>query len=302
VPVRWSRVAAFYGLTFALTHGAAACYRLGGGSWSSMSAFVAANALMLVPGLVALAFSTLAPREPLRATLGLSLRPNRWWLVAWLLPPLLMLATLGASLALPGVSYQPDMSGLATRLGFPAAEIARLRGRIGSIPLPPLAVFVLEGLVLGPTLGAIGGLGEELAWRGFLYHETRSLGFGRCSLVTGVLWWLWHVPLTLQGYGYPQHPIAGTFVLLLTLLLFSPILTHVRARSRSVIAPAILHGTADGTVMLTLALASGGSDLTTGWGSLSCVAVLAVTSVVLIAVRARKTPPRTPIAPRPGLG
>jgi len=37
----------------------------------------------------------------------------------------------------------------------------------------------------------------------------------------------------------------------------------------------ILHGTADMTVLLTLALVCGGSDLTVGWSSLSSVAVLA---------------------------
>jgi membrane protease YdiL (CAAX protease family) len=117
------------------------------------------------------------------------------------------------------------------------------------------------------------------------------MGFWRSSLFTGILWGLWHVPLTLQGYGYPSHPVSGTLVFLAYALLFAPVLTLVRLRAGSVIAPAILHGTANGTVLLTLAMVRGGGDLTTGWGTLSCVAVLlAVDSLILVAVSPSRGP------------
>jgi hypothetical protein len=44
-----------------------------------------------------------------------------------------------------------------------------------------------------------------------------------------------------------------------------------------------LHGTAAGTVLMTLALVRGGDDLTTGWGSLASIAVLVVVNLVLVA-------------------
>jgi membrane protease YdiL (CAAX protease family) len=275
------RIAAFYIATFGVTHVLSTAYRLRGGSWTSLDTFVVANGLMLIPGLCALAFTRWVLREPIVATLGLRLRPNRWWLVAWLAAPALMLATLGVSLLVPGTSYDPTMSGLGERLGFSAADAARLRAQIGHLGLPPLAAFLAQGLVLGPTLGAIAGLGEELAWRGLLHRELISTGFWRCVFVTGSLWALWHVPLTLQGYGYPHHPVAGTVVAIVYVLLFAPLMTFVRLRSGSVLAPAILHGTADTTVLLTLALVQGGGELTTGWGSLSCIVVLVLVNVFI---------------------
>jgi membrane protease YdiL (CAAX protease family) len=201
-------------------------------------------------------------------------------------------------LLLPGTSYDPTMNGLGQRLGFSAMDAARLRAQIGVLGLPPLASFVLQGLALGPTLGIIGGLGEELGWRGLLYGQLIPSGFWRCTIVTGLLWALWHVPLTLQGYGYPHHPLLGTAVAVIYIVLFAPLMTFVRMRAGSVIAPAILHGTADATVLLTLALVSGGGDLTTGWGSLSSIAVLVVVdAVIALVVRAdarvrRGWPPR----------
>jgi uncharacterized protein len=281
VPGLGRRIFTFYAATFAVTHIITTAYRLRGGSWSSLDTFVVANGIMLIPGATAFVFTRWIFRAPVRETLGLHFRPNRWWLAAWILPPALMLLTLGVSLLLPGTSYDPTMSGLGERLGFSAADAARLRAQIGFLGLPPLAGFLAQGLLLGPTLGIIGGLGEEIAWRGLLHRELIPSGFWRCALVTGALWALWHVPLTLQGYGYPHHPIIGTAVAVTYTMLFAPLLTFIRLRAGSVIAPAIFHGTADTTVLLTMALVGGGGELTTGWGSLSCIAVLAAINVML---------------------
>lgn len=281
------RIALFYGVVFGLTHAVTTAYRLGGGSWHSLDTFVVANGIMLIPGLGAFAFARWISPRPRRTTLGLRLRPNVWWLVAWLAAPALMLLTLGISLLWPGTSFDPTMSGLGPRLGFSVADGARLAGKIRALPVPPLAGFLLQGLLLGPTVGIIGGLGEELAWRGLLYQQLIARGFWRCTLITGLLWAVWHLPLTLQGYGYPQHPVLGTAVFILYVLAFAPLMTFVRLRGRSVLAPAILHGTADMTVLLTLALVRGGSDLTVGWGSLSGLAALALAGLAIAAASKR---------------
>ena len=62
-------------------------YRLRGGVWNSLDTFVVANGIMVIPGLTALVFTRWVFREPLRDTLGLKLKPNRWWLAAWLRRP-----------------------------------------------------------------------------------------------------------------------------------------------------------------------------------------------------------------------
>jgi len=284
VPGPGRRILAFYTATFALTHIITTAYRLRGGTWNSLDTFVVANGIMLIPGATALVFTRWVFREPVRPTLGLHFRPNRWWLAAWMLPPALMLVTLAVSLLMPGTWYDPTMSGLGERLGFSAADTARLRAQIGFLGLPPLAGFLAQGLLLGPTLGIVGGLGEEVAWRGLLHRELIPSGFWRCVLVTGALWALWHVPLTLQGYGCPQHPLLGTAVAVAYTMLFAPLLTFIRLRAGSVIAPAIFHGTADTTVLLTMALVAGGGELTTGWGSLSCIVVLLVVDTLIAVV------------------
>jgi len=298
------RIAVFYGVLFGVTHAVTTVYRLRGGSWHSLDTFVVANGIMLIPGLTALAFARWLSPQPRRTSLGLFLRPNRWWLVAWLAAPALMLLTLGISLLWPGTSFDPTMSGLGPRLGFSAADGARLAASVRAVPGPPLAGFLLQGMLLGPTVGLLGGLGEELAWRGLLHHQLISRGFWRCTLITGLLWAGWHLPLTLQGYGYPQHPVLGTVVFIGYVLAFAPLMTFVRLRGRSVLAPAILHGTADMTVLLTLALVRGGNDLTVGWGSLSCVLALVLTDLAIAAARPQwpaAAAPETSRSPRSGI-
>ena len=298
------RIAVFYAVLFGVTHAVTTVYRLRGGSWHSLDTFVVANGIMLIPGVTAVAFARWLSPDGRRVALGLFLRPNRWWLVAWLAPPALMLLTLGISLLWPGTSFDPTMSGLGPRLGFSAADGARLAATVRALPGPPLVGFLVQGLVLGPTVGLIGGLGEELAWRGVLYHRLISGGFWRCTLITGLLWALWHLPLTLQGYGYPQHPVLGTALFIVYVLAFAPLMTFVRLRARSVLAPAILHGTADMTVLLTLALVRGGSDLTVGWASLSGVMALALADLAIAALLPQwpaAGAPETSRSPRTGI-
>src|SRR5689334_19441593 len=91
---RGRRVALCYAVTFLVTHALSFGYLLSGGSFRRLDSFVFANLVMLVPGLVAAGLTRFVFRKPVRRTLGLSLRFNRWFLFAWWFPPLASLATL----------------------------------------------------------------------------------------------------------------------------------------------------------------------------------------------------------------
>jgi membrane protease YdiL (CAAX protease family) len=75
--------------------------------------------------------------------------------------------------------------------------------------LPPIGSLLAQALIVGPTLSAIAGLGEEAGWRGLLHRELSGLGFWRESWLVGLLWGAWHLPLVFEGYGFPNHPAAG---------------------------------------------------------------------------------------------
>lgn len=72
---------------------------------------------------------------------------------------------------------------------------------IGPWPLLPL-VFV-QTLLLGSPMG------EEIGWRGFALPRLQATrGALGASLVLGVVWGVWHLPLWLS----PTDPTSGTFV------------------------------------------------------------------------------------------
>lgn len=64
----------------------------------------------------------------------------------------------------------------------------------------PGVPFLLGFLVISLVTGAMG---EELGWRGFAlpWLQTRFNALG-ASLILGVVWGLWHLPLWFTGMGY----------------------------------------------------------------------------------------------------
>jgi len=276
---RVGRVVSYYAVTFFATHALVLAYLWSGGSFRRLDSFVFASSAMLVPGLVALCLTRFVFREPVALTLGFSLRFNRWFLVAWLLPPLLSLVVLRVGLAMPGTSYSAQLAGLSARFELNAEQLRSLAPSIGS--LPPVASLLVQGILLGPTLSAISGLGEEAGWRGLLHHELSGLGFWRESWMIGLLWGGWHLPLVFEGYGFPNHPLAGACVLLAFTLLAAPLYTFLRIRARSTIACAIFHGSFGASMLVTFAPVAGGSELTVGLLAVPGLLIMLLANVVL---------------------
>lgn len=128
-------------------------------------------------------------REGLRQWFARCLRWKvgwRWFVAAFLTPPLLMMFALVVHVALGGELP-----------AFPAAQ---------HVPMA-IANFGLVFLVGGP-------LGEEFGWRGYLTPAlTARFDWRVASLLVGVVWGLWHLPLFLVG-GSVQSEMPVFFFLL----------------------------------------------------------------------------------------
>jgi len=60
-------------------------------------------------------------------------------------------------------------------------------------------------LFLSPVANSIFAFGEEWGWRGWLLPKlVRERGLWPGLILTGAIWGLWHAPLTLRGYNYPD--------------------------------------------------------------------------------------------------
>jgi membrane protease YdiL (CAAX protease family) len=289
------KVALFLGLTFFVDWLLAALFVLLGGRWNTLAALPVGVGYMFVPMAMAIGVQKWVCQEPVREPLGISFRLNRWFLVAWLLPPVFAFATIGVSLSLPGVEYSSEMAGLFDRLSsfLTPEQLAEMKARAAAAPVHLIWLGLLQALAAGVTVNAVAAFGEEVGWRGFLQKELGPLGFWRSSATVGVIWGVWHAPLILQGHNYPQHPISGVGMMILWCVLLSPIFSYIRLKARSVIAAAIVHGSLNATVGLSLMVVKGGNDLLVGTTGLAGVIVLAMANagIFLYDRRITRKPP-----------
>jgi membrane protease YdiL (CAAX protease family) len=194
--------------------------------WLSYSA-----AFMWCPGLAAL-LTRLLLRRSLR---GLGFGPGalRHYGVAYLVPlavclPVYLLAWLTG---IGGFNPTPIEEG-RLRLGLPG-------GTLGT------AALAFLGLGLAPLLGVAATLGEELGWRGLLVPRLLVLTDPiRTSLITGVVWSLWHYPVhfAVLPFYLPRLPLwYATACFTLSVVVISGVYTWLRLRSGSVWPAALLH-------------------------------------------------------------
>jgi membrane protease YdiL (CAAX protease family) len=247
-----------------------------GGSFRDPAWVFFAQILMLVPAASAILLQRFVFREPVRAALAIRLRPNRWFVVAWLLPLVLAFAALGFELLQPGVTFDGSLAPAVTRAYLSEAQVAQARALALHLSVPTLALLAASWLPFSLTMSLVAGCGEEIGWRGFLHGALRPLGFWRCALLTGVFWALWHVPLVALGYGYPQHPRSGVVVMFVCLGLSSVIYAYIRERSASSIAAGLYHSSSSAALLIVVAPTAGGSDLTINAAGLTQVALVIV--------------------------
>ncbi|MEV0292647.1 CPBP family intramembrane glutamic endopeptidase [Nocardia sp. NPDC050710] len=104
------------------------------------------------------------------------------------------------------------------------------------------AVVVVEALTLS-TIGTLPfALGEEVGWRGWLLpHLAGRLGPGAAVAASGVIWGLWHAPLTLLGYNYPNLGAWAAPAFLGFCLPFGAILGWLRLHTGSIWPCVVAH-------------------------------------------------------------
>jgi membrane protease YdiL (CAAX protease family) len=119
-------------------------------------------------------------------------------------------------------------------------------------------------LVAGYTINAFFAFGEEFGWRGYLLKALENKKLLDVSLITGIVWGVWHFPLILIGHNYPQHPKAGVAMMIVFCILLSPVMTYIVIKSKSAITAAIFHGTLNAIGGISVLYLVGTNDLTNG--------------------------------------
>jgi hypothetical protein len=228
-PVRWREVVIFSFMAYGLTWGWDAIWvvpklgaLLAAPTTPADGTAVFGNAIyhlpaMFGPLLAAVAMRLWVSREGLHASLGLRIAP-RYYAVA-LIAPIAFMSVLAF------VFLQTGLAKFATM-----AE--------------PLTVIIVPLLLVALLLESVLGFGEEYGWRGYLLPRLMPLGEVPASLLLGIVWGVWHLPVVLAGVligGYPLWMVAPIHVAVVALASF-PYTWLAQATGFSPAVAAVFHG------------------------------------------------------------
>jgi membrane protease YdiL (CAAX protease family) len=182
---------------------------------------VATLGTMLTPMIAAFIMRIFVSKEGVKGSLGL-LRSPKYYLAALLVPAIFVTAVVfltTQAVVIPG--------------GAPLGEFRWSEAT--------WSVYLMLLLIALPV--TLFTFGEEYGWRGYLLPRLLPLGEIRASVLIGVIWGVWHLPLILAGLNYPGVNVwlaIITFTFVTVALSFTYTWFYV-ASSGSVLVAAVFH-------------------------------------------------------------
>ncbi len=188
--------------------------------------------------------------------------------------------------------YAVALLGPVVLLGVPVLVLMATGARPDvTEPFPGVATLLL---VFAVRFAFGGALGEEAGWRGFLLPRVRRrYGLLAASLVVGVVWMAWHLPLFLSGPATDQRP---PLQFALWGLALSVVFAWIYERTDgNLLIVMLFHGMVDTFASLVFPLFIDGGD----YGRLFWFLVVAMwlTAAAVVALDRRSAPGRAPSAP-----
>ncbi|MEU4534653.1 CPBP family intramembrane glutamic endopeptidase [Streptosporangium sp. NPDC023825] len=209
--------------------------------------------------------------------------------LAWFgIPALVVVAiALSAALGLLSVDLREfslfrETLAAAAPGGPPPAEIGAL-----------VAVQAVSMVLIVPVVNSAAAFGEEWGWRGWMLPRLTPLGTWRALLVSGVIWGLWHFPLTLRGYNYPELGAWAAPMFVVFCVTFGALLGWLRLYSGSVWPAVVGHGSLNSSAGLMLLIGDAADPpvfAVAGITGLVGSALMAVVSALLFKYRPVERP------------
>ncbi len=195
--------------------------------------------LAALPGAFAPAIATFAVRKWVTregfadAGLGLDWRKWPYYVVGWFLP-LLVVGFIVIAAPLLGLGA-PDFS-LVRGINYVSKSVGVVPTHIPSHPWLLLCVLPVNAIFATPLL-----FGEEFGWRGYLQLRLFPDRPVLSAVVTGVIWGVWHYPLILRGYDFPDHRLEGMAVFTVSTVLISIIFGWLFLKTGSIWSSSLAH-------------------------------------------------------------
>ena len=169
------------------------------------------------------------------------------YLLAWFGPAVLTFAGMGIYFLLVPGSFDPECGYMKQ-----AMAAAGTPYEAQAVPMNLLmAIQCVQAVFLAPALNFVTCFGEEWGWRGYLLPKvSRHCSTVPTMLITGIIWGLWHAPLTIIGHnyglGYWGFPFTGIAMMCVFCITLGIFLSFVTLKTGSCIPAIIGHGAVNG--------------------------------------------------------
>ena len=128
-----------------------------------------------------------------------------------------------------------------------------------------MLVQCVQAFFMAPVLNFVTCFGEEWGWRGYLLPKvSQHFSTIPTMLIAGIIWGLWHAPLTIIGHNYgldyPGFPYAGIAMMCLFCITLGIFLSYVTLKTRSCIPAIIGHGAINGIAAIGIYFTKDGGN------------------------------------------
>ncbi|MDR2956760.1 MAG: CPBP family intramembrane metalloprotease [Coriobacteriales bacterium] len=191
-------------------------------------------------------------------------RTFKYYLLGWFGPTLLI--CLGAIVYF--VIFPSDFDLMMTNM----VEVAQQQYQLSGVNPPnddavraTLWLQLAIGALAGPLLNFITCFGEEWGWRGYLLPKVNEhLSFIPTTLLVGVIWGLWHAPLTIIGHNYglvyAGYPYLGIFAMCCFCIVVGTFLSYITLKAKSCLPAVFGHAALNSFASAALMFSASGGN------------------------------------------
>lgn len=225
------------------------------------------------------------------------LKPNlkkniKTYLLAWFGPGILTILGSGLYFLMFRGSFDPEFGYMVSTL-----EAAGTTADMLPVPMGVLMLIQgVQGLLLAPVMNFVTCFGEEWGWRGYLLPKlSKQLPMIPTLLISGVIWGLWHAPLTVIGHnyglGYPGFPFTGIAMMCLFCTVLGVFFSWVTLKTGSCIPAILSHGAVNGFAAMGIYFTADGGNPFVGPAPTGIIGMIPFLIVaILMVVRLSKQP------------
>lgn len=289
------RILLYLGITFVLTYAYEflVIYPMVlGNSQTGSTATMTVGSAMFMPAFAVLLTRLITKEGFNNAGFSLNFKGNaRIYLFSWFGPAVLTLLGTGIYFLIFPDKFDGSLTLLQS--SFAAAGQEMTTDEIKSLLLVQLGM----AFCMAPLMNALNCFGEEWGWRGYLLPKMmEKFSLGKVLLINGLIWGVWHAPLTVLGHNYGKdyfgYPVTGILAMCVFCIVMGVIFSYITIKTGSCIPAVLAHGSLNGIASFGIYFTKDGGNPFIGPAPTGIIGIFPfiIVAVVMVCLLLKKKP------------